>query len=87
MAQAIVCLHPYLEKVGVVVNDEQHLQRVIDALPKDRWTRFEAEFGFDGCQVLAEDLPFYPVRKRLAMTAQAYVNFVLDYIEGGRKQR
>lgn len=86
MALATVCLHPYLEYVGVVVDNRDALQRVIDALPKDKWTKFEGEFGFDGCNVPAEDLAYYPVRKRLTMTPEAYVNFVLDYIEGGRKQ-
>lgn len=86
MSTAVVCLHPYLEHVGVVVDNREQLQRAIDALPKDKWTKFEGEFGFDGCHVPAEDLAYYPIRKRLTMSATTYINFVLDYIEGGRKQ-
>lgn len=76
--RTVLCIHPKEDKVGVVVDNELSLKAAIDALCPDDWSKFEGEFNFDGCQVMRGDASYFPVPKRMKMTATEYIQLVLN---------
>lgn len=76
--RTVLCIHPTQEKVGVVVDNDITLKAAINALSPDDWSKFEGEFNFDGCEVARGDASYFPVPKRMKMTAEEYIQLVLN---------
>lgn len=74
---SVLCIHPTLPDVGVVIANDIDLAREISKLNPADWDKFERQFGYDGCQVQHGDAQYFPVPKRMKMSTLEYIALVL----------